>query len=160
MSCRALFIGVALTVAACPLVAAEAPGGMVLLKDDSGVSWGPSPPSLPPGLQFAVLSGNPDKPGPFTLRIKAPAHFVIAPHTHAQPETVTVISGSFMHDMGNTLVRSRSKEVGAGGFVFLPANMPHTVWTADSPVEIQVNGTGPFGLHYINPKDDPRNNKS
>jgi hypothetical protein len=33
--------------------------------------------------------------------------------------------------------------------------MPHSLWTGTSAAEIQVNGTGPFGLHYINPADDP-----
>ena len=42
-----------------------------------------------------------------------------------------------------------------GGFVYLPANMPHSVWTADTEFIVQVTGTGPFGLNYVNPADDP-----
>ena len=37
----------------------------------------------------------------------------------------------------------------------LPANMPHSVWTADTEFIVQVTGTGPFGLNYVNPADDP-----
>ena len=136
---------------------AQAPTGMVLLKDDSAVAWGPPPASLPKGMQFCVLAGNPDKPGPFTLRLKIPANFVIAPHTHATSENLTVLTGAIVHDMGNTLVRTRGKTVDTGGFVFLSGNTPHSLWTNSSPAEIQVTGTGPFGLHYINPADDPRN---
>ena len=33
--------------------------------------------------------------------------------------------------------------------------MPHSLWTKDQPAVIQVNGTGPFGLNYVNPADDP-----
>lgn len=139
-------------------MAQMAPAGqMVLLKDDSAVSWGPPPASLPKGLQFSILAGNPDKPGPFTLRIRMPANFVIAPHTHATSENLTVLSGAIVHDMGNTMERSRGKELDTAGFVFLPGNTPHSLWTNGQPAEIQVTGTGPFGLHYINPKDDPRN---
>jgi hypothetical protein len=29
------------------------------------------------------------------------------------------------------------------------------VFTTD-PVEVQVNGTGPFQIIYVDPKDDPR----
>ena len=140
--------------------AMAATDSMVLLKDDAAASWGPPPAALPKGLQFSVLSGNPDKPGPFTLRIKMPANFVIAPHTHATSENLTVLSGSIVHDMGNTLVRSRGKTLDTAGFVFLPGNTPHSLWTNDQPAEIQVTGTGPFGLHYINPADDPRNSGS
>ncbi len=139
--------------------AMAASDGMVLLKDDAAASWGPPPAALPKGLEFSVLSGNPDKPGPFTLRIKMPANFVIAPHTHATSENLTVLSGSIVHDMGDTLVRNRGKTLDTAGFVFLPGNTPHSLWTNEQPAEIQVTGTGPFGLHYINPADDPRNAK-
>ena len=151
-------LGAAVQVAPLAAAAAGAPGGaMVLLKDDAAVAWGPAPASLPKGLRFAVIAGNPDKPGPFTLRIKMPANFVVAPHTHATAENLTVLSGVVFHDMGNTMVRERGRELGAGGFVFLPGETPHSLWTQGAPAEIQVTGTGPFGLHYINPKDDPRN---
>jgi hypothetical protein len=33
--------------------------------------------------------------------------------------------------------------------------MPHSLWMTDEPAELQVNGSGPFGLNYINPDDDP-----
>ena len=33
--------------------------------------------------------------------------------------------------------------------------MNHWVFTTD-PVEVQVNGTGPFAIVYVNPADDPR----
>jgi hypothetical protein len=44
------------------------------------VTWGPAPPSLPPGAQGAVLQGDPAKAGPFTLRLKLPDGFRIPPH--------------------------------------------------------------------------------
>ena len=31
------------------------------------IQWGPAPPVLPKGAQFAVLSGDPGKKGPFTI---------------------------------------------------------------------------------------------
>ena len=59
------------------------------------VKWGPAPPSLPPGASAAVLLGNPAVAGPFVLRLKLPAGFVIPPHRHSKDELVTVISGGF-----------------------------------------------------------------
>ena len=46
------------------------------------------------GAQAAVLLGNPAKEGPFVLRLKFPAGFIVPPHRHSKDEFVTVISGS------------------------------------------------------------------
>ena len=59
------------------------------------VKWGAAPPSLPPGAQAAVLLGSPAKEGPFVLRLKFPAGFVVPPHRHSKDEFVTVIAGQF-----------------------------------------------------------------
>ena len=128
---------------------------IVLLPDDSAVKWSPAPPSLPKGTQLSVLAGDPGKPGPFVLRVKFPANTIVAPHTHATAENLTVISGTLFHGMGETLNKSEGKQLSSGGFVYLPANMPHAVWTTSDVSEVQVTGTGPFGLHYVNPADDP-----
>ena len=132
---------------------------MVLVPDPGAVKWGPGPTSLPKGTQIAVLSGDPAKPGPFSLRVKFPPNTVVAPHTHATAETLTAISGNFYHEMGDKLDKSRGEEVSQGGFVYLPGKMGHSVWTTSSEAVLQVNGTGPFGVDYINPEDDPSKGK-
>jgi hypothetical protein len=38
------------------------------------------------------------------------------------------------------------------------AVIPDDGSAADEPVELQVNGSGPFGLNDINPDDDPSRN--
>jgi hypothetical protein len=43
------------------------------------LKWGPAPPALPPGAQIAVLDGDPGKDGFFTLRLKFPDGYKIAP---------------------------------------------------------------------------------
>ena len=71
-------------VAACTLLGAGAP---TLASDQhhsvvpaDAIKWGPAPASLPPGAQAAVLLGHPTKEGPFVLRLKFPAGFVIPPN--------------------------------------------------------------------------------
>ena len=120
------------------------------------ITWGPAPPSLPPGAQAAVLMGNPAKEGPFVLRLKFPAGFVIPPHRHSTDELVTVISGSLAITSGEKVNRTAAKPLPAGSFVHLPAGMPHYAW-ADGESVVQINGTGPFDVKYLDPKDDPRN---
>ncbi len=147
------------------LVPGQGPGwarggtGLVTLPGDAGIKWSPAPASLPKGMTISILSGDPDKPGPFTLRLRMPANTVIAPHTHATAENVTVLSGGIVHETGEKLDRAKGMAIGTGGFVFLPGGMPHSLWTNAEASEFQVSGTGPFGLHYVNPADDPRNIK-
>lgn len=151
------FAALTLAAVAGPVIAAEGHdhGGVVTVKDDTEVKWAPAPPSLPKGMELAVIMGDPSKPGPFALRVKLPPNTVIAPHTHATDETLTVIQGSFQHGMGETIDKSKGVAVDLGGFVYLPANMPHSLWNAGETTVLQVNGTGPFGLKYVNPTDDP-----
>ena len=44
-----------------------------------------------------------------------------------------------------------------GSVFVLPANHTHHTWTTDEEVIVQVNFTGPGGVTFINPADDPRN---
>lgn len=128
---------------------------MITISDAAAVKWKPAPAALPRGIEISIVMGDPDKPGPFVLRLKIPPATTIAPHTHATDETVTLLTGSLVHDMGEKVVESRGEPFREGGFLYLPANMPHSLWTKDQPAVIQVNGTGPFGLNYVNPSDDP-----
>jgi quercetin dioxygenase-like cupin family protein len=119
------------------------------------VKWGAAPPSLPPGAQGAVLLGSPGKEGPFVLRLKFPAGFVIPPHRHSKDEFVTVISGKFAISAGENANRASMKPLPPASFVHLPAGMAHHAWAEVESV-VQINGTGPFDVIYIDPKDDPR----
>jgi quercetin dioxygenase-like cupin family protein len=122
------------------------------------VKWGPAPPMVPKGAQAAVLSGDPGKPGPFTLRLKMPAGFKIPAHSHPSYEAVTVISGDFNIGMGDKLDESKPEKLKAGSFINLPEKMNHFAFaTAESVV--QINSEGPFAINYVNSADDPRNAK-
>ncbi|MFL4976989.1 MAG: cupin domain-containing protein [Xanthobacteraceae bacterium] len=147
----ALTLGAAI-FAATPLQAAEQHHTVV--PADS-VKWGPAPPSLPPGAQAAVLMGSPAKEGPFVIRLKFPAGFVVPPHRHSKDEFVTVMAGKFAVGSGEKLDREALNPLPPASFVHLPAGMPHFAWAEVESV-VQINGTGPFDVSYIDPKDDPR----
>src|SRR5579863_3681360 len=67
------------------------------------IQWGPAPPFVNPGAQLAVVEGNPmGSSGDYTVRLKMPDGYKIAPHWHPVRENVTVISGSFKVGMGDT----------------------------------------------------------
>src|SRR5690242_870457 len=145
-------------LAAAALIATAGSGlaeDMTLVPGPAAVRWAPAPASLPKGAQLAVLTGDPGQPGPFVLRVKFPPNTAVAPHWHATAENLTVLSGTLFHEMGDKLDKGWGDELAAGAFVYLPAKMNHSVWTTTSEAVVQVTGTGPFGLNYVNPADDP-----
>jgi quercetin dioxygenase-like cupin family protein len=103
----------------------------------------------------AVLLGHRSTEGPFVLRLKFPAGFVVPPHRHSKDEVVTVISGRFAITDGERLDRSALKALPQGSFVHIPAGTPHDAW-AEAESVVQINGMGPFDVRYVDPKDDPR----
>jgi quercetin dioxygenase-like cupin family protein len=119
------------------------------------IKWGPAPAVLPPGAEAALLLGDPSKPGLFVLRLKFPKGYRVAPHTHPVDEVVTVLSGTFTLGMGESADRSRAQPFRAGSFHALPPGTAHYVYIDEDTI-IQISTNGPWGLNYINPKDDPR----
>jgi hypothetical protein len=127
-------------------------------QNPADVTWGPAPPFLPAGAQFAVVSGDPGKAGPYIVRLKFPANYAIGAHSHPTTENVTVTSGTFFVGMGDKLDRAAGKALGVGGVGSLPANMNHYAYTKVETT-IVLFGQGPVEFKYVNPADDPRNKK-
>jgi quercetin dioxygenase-like cupin family protein len=125
------------------------------LTPPQDVKWGPAPPSVPSGAQAAVLYGDPGKEGMFVFRLKTPKDYHIAPHTHPKPEIVTVISGTVRLGMGETADRAKAQVLPAGSLFALAPGMTHYYFAEEDTV-IQLQSTGPWGITYVNPKDDPR----
>ena len=119
------------------------------------INWGPAPAMLPPGAEAAVLFGDPSEDGLFVLRLKLPAGYSVAPHTHPVDEVITVITGRFRLGMGETADQRKTQVLPAGSFFALPPGTAHYVFIDEETV-VQISTIGPWGLTYINPKDDPR----
>src|SRR5215472_9628954 len=83
------------------------------------LQWGAAPDVLPAGSQLAVVEGDPTKPGPYTMRLKMPAGYKIAPHHHARREHVTVMSGEFKGGMGDKFDESKMNSFSSGSFAWL-----------------------------------------
>jgi quercetin dioxygenase-like cupin family protein len=108
-----------------------------------------------PGLEQLNLIGDPAKPGPYTLRLKFPKGFKIAPHTHPDSREVTVLSGVFATGYGETFDGAKLKILPAGSFYTEPANVPHYIEIEEDTV-LQVSGTGPSGRNFVKPADNPK----
>lgn len=146
-----LTTGLCLMLAAPAAIAAPPAMHIVSVADPH---WQPADPGLPKGAQQEVLAGDPSKPGPFAIRFLMPAGYEVPLHTHPSAENITLISGSILHEMSAD--RARATRVGTGDYVYLPPHMAHAVWTGDTPAVVQINGTGPFTITYVDAKDDPR----
>jgi len=119
------------------------------------VKFGPAPPFLPAGAQLAVLEGNPmGSSGDFTIRLKMPDGYKIAPHTHPARENVTVLSGTLKVGMGDQFDASKMMSFGTGSFAYLDPSMHHYAM-ASGETMIQIHGMAPVKFNYINPADDP-----
>jgi hypothetical protein len=135
------------------LAAAPAPPQNAFSPDQ--IQFGPVPPLLPAGAQLAVLEGDPmGSSGDFTVRLKMPNGYRIAPHWHPKRENVTVISGSFKVGMGDSFDVGKMNLFPAGSFAYLDPSMHHYAMAVGETM-VQVHGAAPFQFNYVNPSDDP-----
>ena len=148
----------AATLAAAMLLVAQPMQAQNAFTPDQ-VKFGPAPPFLPPGAQLAVLEGDPmASSGDFTIRLKMPDGYKVAPHTHPNRENVTVLSGTLKVGMGDQFDASKMMSFGAGSFAYLDPSMHHYAMASGETV-IQIHGMSPVKFNYINPADDPSGKK-
>ncbi|MEN3381080.1 MAG: hypothetical protein V7608_1124 [Hyphomicrobiales bacterium] len=107
------------------------------------------------GMEQANLVGNPSAAGPYTLRLKFPAGYKLAPHVHPDYREVTILSGTWYTGYGAKFDETALKALPAGSFYTEPANVPHFIEVRE-PVMIQVSGTGPSGRNFVNPADSTK----
>ena len=119
------------------------------------IEWEAGPPSFEEGAEFAVLEGDPSEAGVFTMRLRFPDRFEIAPHWHPNVERVTVVSGTFLLGTGDEINREAAERLDAGSYTSIPPEMRHFAIAAGETV-VQLTSVGPWEINYVNPADDPR----
>ena len=121
------------------------------------IRWGACPPAVPPGASCAVIEGSLTVANAlFAYRVKMPDNYRIPPHFHPVDEHLIVISGVFNIGHGDKLDLGTTRSMTAGSFIVMPKGMPHFASTKGETI-IQVYAIGPWGLTYVNARDDPRN---
>jgi len=150
---RKIMLGV-LCICAGALLAQTGTHPSAFLPDQ--MTYGPPPPFLAPGAQVAVIEGNPGaSSGDYTVRLKMPDGYKIAPHWHPKRENVTVISGRFKVGMGDKLDEAKMVTFTAGSFASVDPEMHHYA-VASGETIVQVHGMSPLQINYVNAADDPR----
>jgi quercetin dioxygenase-like cupin family protein len=119
------------------------------------LEWG-NVPSMPPGASISVIEGPMSAAAPFVVRLKFPADYRIPAHTHPGIEHVTVLSGTFYMGTGDTVDAGSAMALSPGSVAIMQPGTRHYALTRGEEVIVQVHGTGPWGITYVNPADDPR----
>ena len=125
-----------------------AAGEQQIAHRNDAIPWGPGPPSAPFPCEMAVLEGDPEGTGLFTLRLRTQEAWVMPPHVHPRAERVTVLAGRLHVGFGTAVDRGASRAFTTGDYYVNAAGAVHFVWT-DEPVEIQITGIGPWEIHPV-----------
>jgi hypothetical protein len=151
LASAALALGIGVTAAT---VASAQHGGAHRMVMPDDLKWSDVP-SLPPGAKIAVIEGSMNEAVPFTIRLKFPRDYAIPAHSHPAIERVTVLSGTFHMGTGDKLDKVKTHALPPGAIGIMQPGTNHFAWTAGDVV-VQLNGNGPWGINYVDPKDDPR----
>ena len=114
------------------------------------------PVKLTPGVFFMPLLGERTKPGAYVYRVRAPNGFRVPPHWHTKTMHLTVLTGTLIIVMGESLDSNRAQRYTAGSFLVAPAGMRHDEWFEGETV-VHVETQGPIETMFVDPRDDPRN---
>jgi quercetin dioxygenase-like cupin family protein len=99
------------------------------------------------GTKWAVLEGDKDAPGKtFTYAFFIPAGYW-EHHWHSQDARVAVIKGALRVAQGDALDKTGAKSYPVGSYLYVPANLPHTMG-ADVDTIIIGTAQGPWKTHH------------
>ena len=101
------------------------------------------------GLQVAVVSGNPSKPGPYTVRVKFSPGAMSRPHWHPETRYITVLKGTWWVGAGERFDPDSTVPVPAGSFVTHFSHEVHYDGARDEEVIVQISGIGPSATNRV-----------
>jgi quercetin dioxygenase-like cupin family protein len=141
-----------LLCAAVAAFAAQDEGGFVRTTPDE-IQWHSNP--NVPGLQNAVLVGDPAKPGLYIVRVKFSPGVMTRPHFHPDDRYVVVLKGTWYAGTGDEFAPDKAMPMKPGSFMKHPALAHHFDGSKDEEVIVQITGIGPTATTLIHPADGP-----
>ena len=103
------------------VIAEQSPTNHIRRTVDS-IAWSANP-MLPPGVQVAVLAGDPAKADLYVMRVKIPANIQIKPHSHPDAvRMITVLSGTLYLGFGAVFDADKLVPMAPGTFFTEPSN--------------------------------------
>ena len=105
------------------------------------------------GCDIATVEGDFNVEGqPFVIRFRCADGAKTPAHWHPTDEYVTVLKGIFLVGTGETYDESKLQTMNVGNFILMPKEMRHFA-VAKGETIIQVHGTGPFKVNWVNPAE-------
>jgi mannose-6-phosphate isomerase-like protein (cupin superfamily) len=93
--------------------------------------------------ETAVLSGDPNKEGPYVIRLRWLPGNMSRPHFHPQDRHFVVVSGTWWIGSGEKYDPESTVAAGPGSYVLHKAGAIHYDGAKKEPAVIQVWGMGP-----------------
>jgi hypothetical protein len=119
------------------------------------IDWKPFP-AFPPSVRLAVIVGEPAKPGPYVIRVKAPSGVKLMPHRRPEDRIYTVMSGVFYIGLGAQFDGDKVKRYPPGSVIVPHGDTWRFHWAKSGAYITPVSAIGPLGLEYLDHHDDPR----
>ena len=123
--------------------------GFVRVTPDE-VKW-TDPPGYD-GVKFAVIHGDPSKPGVYVVRAKFSPGAMTRPHWHPEDRFVTVLQGTWYAGEGDTFDPDKTTPLKAGSFMLHPAKAHHFDGAKDEEAVVQIIGVGPSNTTLVHPE--------
>ena len=141
-------VAMAVFVAAASGMAQQKPGFVRLTPGD--IRWQDVPDS--PGVQQALLFGDPSKPGLYVIRVRFPPYTMDVPHWHPNARYVTVLEGTWYTGTGDTFDLQHAVALEPGSVMLHPAKAAHWDGSArNESVVVQIVGDGPGTTTQVDP---------
>jgi len=118
------------------------------------LTWEPNP--RVPGLGVAKMIGKGTEAGPYVYRVRFPKGRIVQAHSHPDDRTYTVLEGTWYIGWGEKYEESNLIALPPGSFYTEPAGVAHFVATLDGEAIVQVTGTGPTKVDYVDPAHAPK----
>ena len=102
-----------------------------------------------PGIEVAMVFGDRNTTGLYATHARVSAGSRLPPHTHPNPLTTWVTSGTAYVGTGTVFDESALKAYPAGTYFVTPAGVPHFIFAKDGDFSILDHGSGPSRTDLI-----------
>jgi quercetin dioxygenase-like cupin family protein len=136
------------------IVLADPPAEVMNIVREAEIQWTPS--RVAPGVQTAIVSGNPTQPGPYVVRVKFAPGTMSPPHFHPETRYIVVLKGTWWVGAGPKWDRDATTPVPAGSFVVHHPNKIHYDGAKNEEVLLQIVGVGPSATTPVDESGQPK----
>ena len=112
--------------------------------------------SFLPGVSTKILSGDPSKPGFYTIVLSVPANTTIPARSHHDDRMATVISGTWQFGYGARFDERALKSLPPGSVYSEPGGGDHFARTGTEAVLVAISGVGPTDTRYVDVSAAPK----